>query len=63
MYIDRVEQIIADFKDIKMFGTVLEMCGFGFENECYKYTNACVVEYHVEMFNKKEIKDGLLNVL
>ena len=30
LYIDRVEQNITDFKDTKMFGTVLQACGFGF---------------------------------
>ena len=36
-----------------MFGTTLEFCGYGLDTETYKYKNACTVEYHVEMFNKK----------
>ena len=41
------------FKDMTMFGTILEFCGYGLDTETYKYKNACTVEYHVEMFNKK----------
>ena len=36
-----------------MFGTILEFCGYGLDTETYKYKNACAVDYHVEMFNKK----------
>ena len=36
-----------------MFGTILEFCGYGLDTETYKYKNACTVEYHVEMFNKR----------
>ena len=36
-----------------MFGAILEFCGYGLDKETYTYENACVVEYHVEMFDKK----------
>ena len=36
-----------------MYGAILEFCGYGLDKETYKYENACTVEYHVEMFNKK----------
>ena len=52
IYINKVKQDLTDFKDIKMFGTILEFCGYGLDTETYKFKNACVVEYHVEMFNK-----------
>ena len=53
VYINKVKQDLTDYKDIKMFGTILEFCGYGLGKEEYKYENACVVEYHVEMFNRK----------
>ena len=52
IYINKVKQDLTYFKDIKMFGTILEFCGYGLDTETYKYKNACTVEYHVEMFNK-----------
>ena len=61
IYINKVKQDLTDFKDIKMFGTILEFRGYGLGGEEYKYKNACVVEYHVEMFNKKYTKNGQLN--
>ena len=53
IYINKIKQDLTDFKNIKMFGTILEFCGYGLDKETYKYENACAVEYHVEMFNKK----------
>ena len=53
IYMNNIRQDLTDFKDIRMFGTVLDVCGYGLSGEKYTYKNACVVEYHVEMFNKK----------
>ena len=53
IYINNIKQDLTDFKDIKVFGTILEFCGYNLGGEKYTYKNACVVEYHVEMFNKK----------
>ena len=44
-----------------MFGTISEFCGYGLDTETYKYKNACAVEYHAEMFNKKINQNGQLN--
>ena len=52
IYIDDVKRNVADFKDIKMFGTLLELCGYDLAVGNYEFINACAVEYHVEMFNK-----------
>ena len=37
IYINKVKQYLTDFKDIKMFGTILEFCGYGLDTETYKY--------------------------
>ena len=63
IFINKIKQDLTDFKDIKMFGTILEFCGYGLDTESYKYKNACAVEYHVEMFNKRKITNGQLNDL
>ena len=35
-----------------MFGTLLNLCGYDLSVGIYEFTNACCLEYHVEMFNK-----------
>jgi hypothetical protein len=52
LYVDDVIKDIQNFDEIKMFGTVLNLCGYDLTVGHYEYTNACCVEYHVEMFNK-----------
>ena len=63
IYINKIKQDLTDFKDIKMFGTILDFCGYGLDPESYTYKNACAVEYHVEMFNQRKITNGQLNDL
>ena len=54
LYIDDVKIELKAFKDVKMFGIVLNICGYhlNLDNTKYEYVNACCVEYHVKMFNK-----------
>ena len=53
LYIDDVKRNIQrDFSEIKMFGTLLNLCGYDLNVGKYEFNNACSVEYHVEMFNK-----------
>jgi len=52
IYIDNVKRNIQDFGDIKMFGTLLNLCGYELNIGKYEFINACCVEYHVKMFNK-----------
>ena len=53
LYIDEVKRNIQrNFNEIKMFGTLLNLCGYDFNVGKYEFKNACSVEYHVEMFNK-----------
>ncbi len=52
IYIDDVKLNPQDIGDIKMFGTLLNLCGYDLNVGKYEYVNACCVEYHVNMFNK-----------
>ena len=52
IYIDKVKRNSQDFKDIKMFGTLLNLCGYELNVSNYEFINACGMEYHVSMFNK-----------
>ena len=52
IYIDDIKLNATDFKDIKMFGTLLNLCGYDLNVGNYDFINACAVEYHVQMFNK-----------
>ena len=52
IYIDDVKMDVKEFKDIKMFGTLLNLCGYDLNVLPYQFINACTVEYHVKMFNK-----------
>lgn len=52
IYIDNVKMDAANFQDIKMFGTLLNICGYDLNVGTYKFINACCLEYHLEMFNK-----------
>ena len=52
MYIDDIKLNPTEFKDIKMFGTLLNLCGYDLNVGNYDVINACAVEYHVKMFNK-----------
>jgi len=63
LYIDETKQKLADFKDLKMFGTLLNICGYDLTVGNYEFINACAVEYHVNMLNGKIIKIGLLSAL
>ena len=53
IYVNRIKQHLTDFKDIRMYGTISECCGYGLGKETYKYENACTVEYHADMFNRR----------
>ena len=52
LYIDKVKRNVQDFKDINMFGTLLNLCGYELNVGNYEFINACGVEYHVSMFNE-----------
>ena len=52
LYIDDVKRNVQDFKDIKMFGTLLNLCGYDLDVGKYEFVNACSLEYHVSMFNQ-----------
>jgi len=52
IYIDYVKRNVQEFGDIKMFGTLLNLCGYELNVGNYEFINACCVEYHVKMFNK-----------
>ena len=52
LYVNDVKRDIKDFKDVKMFGTVLNICGYDLAVRNHQFENACCVEYHVDMFNK-----------
>ena len=52
LYIDDIKMNVQDFKDIKMFGTLLNICGYDLNVGKHEFVNACCVEYHVNMFNK-----------
>ena len=47
-------KIAAEFQDIKMFGSLIKLCG-------YDLNNACAVEYHVKMFNGKKNNGWTIN--
>ena len=51
MFIDKIKKDSANFKDIKMFGTLLNICGYDLNGVHHEIKNACGVEYHVKMFN------------
>lgn len=40
-----------EFKDIRMFGTLLNMCGYDLNVGDCALINACRSEYHLQMFN------------
>ena len=52
IFIDTIKKDVTDFKDIKMFGTLLNICGYDLSVGNHEFKNACGVEYHVKMFNK-----------
>jgi len=52
LHIDKVEQDLEEFKDIKMFGASLDICGFGLKVGNFEFKNACAFEYHLMMLNK-----------
>ena len=52
IYIDDVKMDATTFKDIKMFGTLLNICGYDLNVGTYEFVDACCLEYHLEMFNK-----------
>ena len=52
LYIDNIKLNPTEFKDIKMFGTLLNLCGYDLIVGNYEFINACCLEYHVQMFNK-----------
>ena len=51
IFIDKIKKNITDFKDIKMFGTLLNICGYDLNVVNTEIKDACCVEYHVKMFN------------
>ena len=51
IYIDTIKKDVTDFKDIKMFGTLLNICGYDLNVVNTEIKDACSVEYHVKMFN------------
>ena len=56
LYIDEVKQIREDLTDEPMYGEQpqqLEFCGYNMKLKRFTIKNACSLEYHVEMFNKK----------
>jgi len=60
IYIDYVKRDVKEFGDIKMFGTLLNLCGYELNVGNYEFLNACCVEYHVKMFNK--FRDNKWNI-
>ena len=52
IYIDDVKINATTFKDVKMFGTLLNICGYDLNVGTYEFVDACCLEYHLEMFNK-----------
>ena len=52
LYIDDVKRNVQDFKDITMFGTLLNLFGYELNVGNYEFMNACGPEYHVSMFNE-----------
>ena len=44
IYIDDIKLNPTDFKDIKMFGTLLNLCGNDLNVGNYDFINACAVE-------------------
>ena len=51
IFIDEIKTNITDFEDIKMFGTLLNLCGYDLNVVNTEIKDACCVEYHVKMFN------------
>jgi len=51
VFIDKIKKDVTDFKDIKMFGTLLNICGYDLNVVNTEIKDACSVEYHVKMFN------------
>ena len=60
IYIDYVKRNVQEFGDIKMFGTLLNLCGYELNVGNYEFLNACCVEYHVKMFN--QFRDNKWNI-
>ena len=61
LYIVAVKQIREDLTDEPMYGEQpqqLEYCGYDMKLKRFTIKNACALEYHVEMFNKKGGMDG-----
>jgi hypothetical protein len=52
IFIDDIKMDVEDFKDIQMFGTLLNLCEYDLHVGTYEFVDACTVEYHVKMFNK-----------
>ena len=48
----RLKENAQDFKDIIMFGTLLNLCGYDLNVGKYEFINACSPEYRVSMFNQ-----------
>ena len=51
IYINDIEKATTGFRDIKMYGTLLNICGYDLQVGKYEFVNACAVEHHVKMFN------------
>ncbi len=56
IYIDEIKLNMTDFTTIKMFGALLNICGFDLNVGNFEFVNACCVEYHVNMFNKNKVQ-------
>ena len=51
IYINDIKKAATGFRDIKMYGTLLNICGYDLQVGKYEFVNACAVEHHVKMFN------------
>ena len=52
IYINDIKKAATEFKDIKMYGTLLNICGYDLQVGKYEFANVCAVEHHVKTFNK-----------